>query len=179
MIKQGDIITNLRTGQRMIFLKTWAETNGTQLQIECFSPVTTLKEPEHIHPFQENRFRLIAGQLSFKINGKEQIAYDGDVVSIPKNVPHHFWNSGSTEAHYIQEFYPALKIDQLFQSFFALARDGRLNKAGIPNIFCTSVIMLAHEKEIRLVKPAWPIQRFVFRIFAPFGRLFGYKKEYS
>ena len=179
MIKQRDSITNARTGQRMIFLQTWAETNGTQLQIECFSPVTPLKEPEHIHPFQENRFKIIKGELCFCINGKEQIVYAGDSISIPKNVPHHFRNSGNTQAHYIQEFYPALRIDRLFETFFALARDGKLNRKGAPNIFCTSLIMLAHEKEIRLAKPAWIFQKAVFTLLAPVGKLLGYKDEYN
>jgi len=117
MIKQGDSISNARTGQQMIFLQTWAETNGTRLQIECCSPVTTVREPEHIHPYQENRFRIIKGELCFRINGKEQTAYAGESVSIPRNVPHHFWNPGSSDAHYIQEFYPALRIDRLFETF--------------------------------------------------------------
>jgi quercetin dioxygenase-like cupin family protein len=179
MIKQGDSITNARTGQRMIFLQTWAETNGTQLQIECFSPLTHLREPAHIHPNQENRFKILKGELSFLINGKQQIASAGDSVSIPKNVPHHFWNSGSMEAHYIQEFYPALKIDRLFETFFALARDGKLSRKGAPNFFRTSVIMLAHEKEIRLARPAWIFQKAIFSLLAPVGRLLGYKNEYN
>ena len=149
MIKQGDSITNARTGQRMIFLQTWAETNGIQLQIECFSPVTSLKEPEHLHPFQENRFRIMGGELSFRINGKEQTAHAGDTVSIPKNVAHHFWNSGNSEAHYIQEFYPALRIDSLFETFFALARDGKLN------------------------------QKAVFTLLSPVSKLLGYSREYK
>ena len=179
MIKQGDSITNVRTGQQMIFLQTWAETNGTQLQIECFSPVTTVREPEHIHPYQENRFMIIRGELCFRINGKEQIAHAGDSVSIPRNVPHHFWNPGNTEAHYIQEFYPALRIDRLFETFFALARDGKLNQHGAPNMFRASLIMLAHQKEIRLAKPVWSIQKIFFTLLAPIGKLLGYKSEYN
>lgn len=178
MIQKGDTIVNARTGQRMTFLKTWAETNGTQLQIECYSPVTTAREHEHIHPYQENRVHVLEGELWFCINGKDRVVLPGETVSIPKNVPHYFWNPGSQEAHYIQEFYPALKIDSLFQTFFALARDGKLNKKGTPNIFRTALIMLAHEKEIRLVKPAWVIQKTVFRILAPFGKALGYKSKY-
>jgi len=179
MMQKGDKIENARTGQRMIFLKTWAETNGALLQIECFSPVTLAREPEHIHPYQENRFRILSGELTFSINGKERKAYAGEIVSILKNTPHHFWNSGKTEAHYIQEFFPALKIDGVFETFFALARDGKLNRSGTPNIFRTSLIMLAHKREIRLVKPAWVIQKMVFRFFAPIGKLLGYKSQYK
>jgi quercetin dioxygenase-like cupin family protein len=179
MIQQGDRIENRRTGQRMIFLKTWAETNGTQLQIECYSPPTAAREPEHIHPYQENRFQLLSGELRFCINGKEQTALAGDIVSVPKNVPHHFWNPGTVEAHYIQEFFPALRIDTLFETFFALARDGKLNKKGAPNIFRAALIMLAHQKEIRLYKPNWNIQKLVFTVLAPVGKLLGYKAEYK
>ena len=125
----------------MIFLKTWLETNSTHLQIECASPVTKAGEHLHMHPFQENRFQIISGELSFQINGKIQKVQKGDIVSIPKNIPHEFWNDGDVEAVYIQEFFPALKIDQLFETFFALAREGKLNKKGKPNIFRTSLIM--------------------------------------
>ena len=178
MIQKGDKIENTRTGQRMIFLKTWAETNGTQVQIECFSPVTSAREPEHVHPYQENRFHVLSGELWFCVDGKDRVVYPGETISIPKNTPHYFWNSGTEEAHYIQEFFPALKIDTLFETFFALSRDGRLNKNGAPNIFRTSLIMLEHEKEIRLTKPSWRIQRTVFVFFATIGKILGYKSHY-
>lgn len=179
MIKQGDKIENARTGQRMIFLKTWVETNGTQLQIECFSPVTDARELEHIHPYQENRFHVLSGELSFSIDGKEKVIYPGETLSIPKNTPHFFWNSGTDEAHYIQEFFPALKIDSLFETFFALARDKKLNKNGSPNIFLASLIMLKHERELRLSRPAWILQKIVFTLFVPIGMLLGYKSQYK
>ena len=35
MIKIGDLIINARTGQKMIFLETWAETKGTQLKLNA------------------------------------------------------------------------------------------------------------------------------------------------
>ena len=56
MAKQGEKITNSRTGQIMIFIKTGHETNGELLEIECFSPPSKAREPEHIHPYQENNF---------------------------------------------------------------------------------------------------------------------------
>ncbi len=179
MIQQGDTIENKRTGQRMTFLQTWKETNGTQLQIECFSPQSTTREPEHYHPYQENRFKIISGKLCFKINGKELIAVKDDVISIPKNVPHHFWNPEPATAHYIQEFFPALQIDVLFETFFALSRDKKLNKNGSPNIFRAALIMLRHEKEIRLAKPGWFIQKMFFRVLARMGRLLGYSSSYQ
>jgi len=179
MIKQGDTIINVRTWQKMTFLKTWLETNGTQLQIECVSPVGQTREHLHIHPFQENKFQMISGELNFQIDGKIKKTNKGDIISIPKNVPHEFWNDGTEEAVYIQEFFPALKIDQLFETFFALARDGKLSKNGKPNIFRSALIMLHFENELRLAKPNWTLQKLVFKILAPIGYLLGYTALYE
>ena len=175
MIKKGDTIVNVRTGQKMTFLETWAETNGTQLKIDCVSPVTSAREKLHYHPYQENRFTITSGQLLFTIDDKEQIAFEGETISIPKNVPHRFYNSGRTDAHYIQEFFPALKIDSLFESFFVLAREGKLSKSGNPNMFRTALILLHFSKEIRIAHPNWMFQKIIFKLLAPIARLMGYR----
>jgi mannose-6-phosphate isomerase-like protein (cupin superfamily) len=179
MISKGDTIVNVRTGQKMTFLETWAETNGTQLKIDCVSPVTPEREKLHYHPYQENRFTVTQGQLLFNIDGKEQLATLGDIISIPKNIPHSFYNSGHAEAHYIQEFFPALKIDRLFETFFVLAKDGKLNKGGAPNILRAALILLNFNKEIRLAQPNWKLQKAVFKLLAPMARLMGYKEFYE
>ena len=179
MIKKGDTIVNIRTGQKMTFLETWAETNGTQLKIDCVSPANSEREKSHFHPYQENRFTILEGNLHFTINGKEQFAEVGDIISIPKNTPHSFYNSSDADAHYIQEFFPALKIDSLFETFFVLARDGKLNKGGTPNMFRTALILLNFEKEIRLAQPNWKLQKAVFKLLAPIARLMGYKAVYE
>jgi len=178
MIRKGDQIENRRTGQKMIFLQTGKETNGDLLEIECYSPPTETREPEHIHPIQKNIFKIISGEVSFNINGNVQKYLAGEEISIMPGVPHHFWNSGTSVAHYLQEFRPALTIDQLFQTFFALARDGKLSKSGTPNIFRTALIMLEHEKELRVIKPSWGVQKLIYTLFAPIGRILGFKKYY-
>lgn len=179
MIKQGDKITNARTGQVMVFLKTGAETNGEILQIECFSPPTAAKEPEHIHPLQESKFKILSGALTFSIAGKETIVRAGQSVTIPANVPHFFWNSGDSTAHYIQEFRPALGIDGFFETFFALSRDGKLNDKGIPNLLHGSIIMLKYKNEIRVTKPPWLLQYLTYIVLAPIGRFLGYRADYQ
>ena len=178
MAKKGDKITNSRTGQIMIFLKTGQDTNGELLEIECFSPQSKTKEPEHIHPQQENIFRILSGSCVFSVDGKEQVVGPGETISIPPNMKHHFWNSDNATAHYLQEFRPALHIDGFFETFFALSRDGKLNEDGIPNLLSGSVIMLKHKNEIRVTNPPWALQLLTYYILAPIGWLFGYRSDY-
>ena len=178
MVKQGDRITNARTGQVMVFLKTGAETNGELLEIECFSPKSSIKEPEHVHPLQENSFKMISGSCMFSVNGKEQFVGPGESIRIPPKTKHHFWNPDDREAHYLQEFRPALHIDEFFDTFFALSRDGRLNEKGIPNLFHGALIMLRHRNEIRVANPPWAIQFLAYLLLAPAGVLMGYRADY-
>jgi quercetin dioxygenase-like cupin family protein len=137
--KQGEKIINARTSQVMVFLKTAAETNGQLLEIDCISPPSDTRGPQHIHPFQQNNFGILAGECTFRINGKEQTAYAGDTVSIAPNVKHYFWNPGKVDARYIQEFRPALTPIRIgadfFNTFFVLSRDGKLNEQEIPSFF--------------------------------------------
>jgi len=67
--------------------------------------------------------------------------------------------------------------DRLFETFFALPRDGKLSQKGIPNIFRASLIMLAHEKEIRMAKPGRIFQKVFFTLLAPVSKLSGYRGE--
>ena len=78
-----------------------------------------------------------------------------------------------------KSFFAALKIDSLFETFFALARDGKLHKNGTPNILRTALILLNFEKEIRLAQPNWKLQKVVFVLLAPIARLMGYKAVYK
>jgi quercetin dioxygenase-like cupin family protein len=179
MANPPEEITSARTGQKMIFRKTGNETNGHLLEIECFSPPSNYKEPEHIHPFQENIFELISGTVHFWVNGSQHTITAGETITIPKGIPHYFWNEGNMEAHYIQKFSPSLHIDQFFRTYFALTRENKVNKKGLPNLFLISIISLNHQNEIRLIKPPWAIQKFLFSLLAPIGKLMGYKAVYK
>jgi hypothetical protein len=75
----------------------------------------------------------------------------------------------------MQSFKPALHIDDFFRTFFALARNNKLNKNGLPNIFLISMISLRHKNEIRLVNPPWILQKLIFCMLAPIGKILGYK----
>ena len=178
MAKQGDKITNARTGQRMIFLMTGKESNGQRLEMESYNPKSDLREPMHIHPRQESNAKVISGQLHFIVNGKEQIIGPGESIHIPAGAPHCFWNEDDTEAHSIQFFTPALHIDEFFESYFAMANDGKLDDKGMPPFLQLPLMGLKHKDEIRVTNPPWPVQLLSYWILAPISFLMGYRDSY-
>ncbi|MCZ7554728.1 MAG: hypothetical protein M5U05_19495 [Anaerolineales bacterium] len=78
-------------------------------------------------------------------------------------------------AHAIQEFRPALKIEDFFDTYFALARAGKLNEEGLPNLLHMAVIMREYDREIRAVHPPRLVQQMLMWSLAPIGRLLGYR----
>lgn len=179
MAKQGDRITNVRTGQKMIFRQTGKETNGKLLVIESFNPKSDMREPIHVHPKQESSAMVISGKLHFLINGKEQIVEPGGEVIIPAGIQHCFWNEDDIEAHSIQQFSPAFHIDEFFESFFALANDGNLSDKGMPPFLQLPLMGLKHRDEIRVISPPWAVQLLTYWILAPLSFFLGYRANYS
>lgn len=164
-------IHNPLSGQTMKFLVDEPDL----LRLECVSPPSPRREPEHIHPLQTNRFILEKGTLTFVIEGREKIASPGETVSVPPGLPHHFFNGGTEDAVYLQEFEPGLKIGLFFQTFFQLVRLGKVDDQGMPNLLQALVLTDAYWNELRLTRPPFWIQRVAATLLAPVGRWAGYR----
>src|SRR5215217_2756022 len=178
MAKAGDEIFNPRTGQRMIFLQTGKETNGELVRIDSYNLPTGVAEPEHVHPFQQSGAEVVSGALRFRIDGEERLVKAGESITIPANTLHFFWNDGEQEAHAVQWFRPALKIDRFFESFLGLAQAGKLDEKGLPSLWQLAVMVPQFGDEIRLTSPPWVVQKSVFGALAPVGRMLGHRPEY-
>ena len=65
-----------------------AEDNGGQLVRFTWRSVPGGVITEHIHPHQEERFTILAGEAHFTLNGQEHVAGPGETVVVPAGVPH-------------------------------------------------------------------------------------------
>ena len=170
-------IANPRTGQRMHFLLTAADTDGALLRIETHNPPNAIAEPMHVHPRQETRAEVVSGTLHFVVDGRERRLAEGDTITIPAGVPHRFWNDGDTEAVAIQEARPALRLAEFFETYFQLAADGDMDEHGRPSLLRSAVLGPEFADEIRLVTPPWPLQRIAYTLLAPIAWLRGYRHQ--
>lgn len=167
-------IRNPRTGQRMRFLLTAAETNGELVRIETVNPPTGVFEPVHVHPHQESRTQVVSGTLRFVVDGAERRLGPGEAITIPADRPHHFVNDGTDDAVAIQEFLPALRTAEFFKTYFGMAERGELDENGRPSLLRSALLGPAFSEEIRLVSPPWPLQRIAYALLAPVARMRGY-----
>jgi quercetin dioxygenase-like cupin family protein len=165
-------IHNPRTGQRMRFLDS-DEPPGALLRIETVNPPTATAEPEHVHPRQESRARVVSGTLCFSLAGRERRLGPGEAITIPAGRPHFFLNDGAEDAVAIQEFRPALRTAELFTTLFALAEQGKIDARGMPSLLTLACLGPQFKEEIRATSPPWPLQRVAFFLLGPLARLRG------
>jgi quercetin dioxygenase-like cupin family protein len=166
-------IHNPRTGQRMRFLRTTADTDGALLRIESVNPPTGIAEPEHTHPQQESRAEVISGTLRFVVHDEERRLGPGEAITIPAGTPHYFVNDGEQDAVSIQEFRPALRTAEFFRTLFDLAERGKLDERGMPSLLTLARLGPEFADEIRATSPPWWVQRVAFVLLAPTARLRG------
>jgi quercetin dioxygenase-like cupin family protein len=182
MAHRGETIENPLTGERITFLKTTADTNGRSFEFEFVAP-PGWSVPEHIHPHQQERTEMVSGELSGRVAGEEFRLLPGEVRVVPSGVVHAWRNpSEEEEIRFSVEFSPALKMESDFETAWALARDGKATKAGLPkNPLQLVVFANEHKDEVFLTRPPIPVQKSLFAILgllAPVGRLLGYGATY-
>ncbi len=81
----------------------------------------------HAHPRQEERFVLASGRLRIKTAKREWIAQAGEDIVIPRGAGHTWGNPFEEPAHVVIELRPTLRAETYFETYFGLARDGRVN----------------------------------------------------
>jgi quercetin dioxygenase-like cupin family protein len=178
VIRAGDTIENPVTGERIVFRRTARDTGGEAVVIEAYVKPGGFVAAAHVHPSQEERFEVLSGTVGFRLEREKLVAGPGQRITVPAGTPHTFWNAGDEEAHFVCEVRPALQFEQLLETMFALAADGRTNRKGMPNPLRLAVIARHHFDDVRLPFPPAFLQRLGLALGAPLGRVLGYEATY-
>jgi quercetin dioxygenase-like cupin family protein len=179
MIRSGTVLDNPVTGERLIFRKCAAESGGELVVVECIVQPAGAVAAAHVHPRQEERFEVLRGTLGVRLGRQQQTAGPGERLTVPAGTVHRFWNAGDGEVHFVCEIRPAGQFEQLVETMFGLASDGRTNRKGMPNPLRLAVIARHHFEDLRLpYVPAW-MQRAALGVGAPLGRLCGFTPTYE
>jgi quercetin dioxygenase-like cupin family protein len=172
----GDILENPVTGERVVITETALSTNGATLIAELFIKPHGSVAGEHIHSKQEETFEVTKGTIRFRLAGKEADAHAGDVVVIPAGTLHSWWNAGDEESVTYVSFRPALKSETFFETFFGLARDGKVDAHGRPHPLQAAILSSAYKDEIQF-PTSLPV-RMLLTLLLPFAWLLGYRASY-
>lgn len=71
--------------------------------------------PVHIHPTQDEFILVQEGELALKLDGQWSTAKAGDLVRMPRGVPHGYFNKSDKPARALFWVSPAGKLPDLFR----------------------------------------------------------------
>ena len=71
------------------FLSTGEETGGAFSLIHCYFR-KGFTPPPHYHKLEDESFYILEGEMDFHVGDKKIKAGPGELIVMPKNVPHHF-----------------------------------------------------------------------------------------
>lgn len=77
--------------------------------------------PVHVHPNQEEFILVQEGELDLKLDGKWMKAKAGDLVRMPRGIPHGYFNKSDRPARALFWVSPARMLEQLFDKLHNVA----------------------------------------------------------
>jgi oxalate decarboxylase/phosphoglucose isomerase-like protein (cupin superfamily) len=77
--------------------------------------------PVHVHPTQDEFILVQEGELDLKLDGKWMKAKAGDLVRMPRGIPHGYFNKSDRPARALFWVSPAGKLEKLFENLHNVA----------------------------------------------------------
>jgi quercetin dioxygenase-like cupin family protein len=173
------IRTGQTTGEVLIFRKTSRDTGGELVLVETILRPGATVAAAHSHPHQSESFQVLEGRVGFKVGRDKVELGSGEGVTVLPRTAHKFWNAGEGTARFTCEIRPAGAFEQLIETMFGLAADGKTSKKGMPNPLRLAVIARHHFDDVRLPLIPHALQRATLALGAPLGKAFGYREAYE
>lgn len=179
MARAGDTIENPRSGERIRFQVTGAESDGAYFSGRIVLAGHGAGPPEHVHPVIEERFRIVSGRLTARVAGARRVCGPGEEILVPPGTPHRWWNESDEPVVLDFHVSPALPLDRFLENVFALAQLGLTDRKGVPGPLRMSRILRRHWNVLYLARPPLLVQKAVMAVFAAVAWLLRYPSEYA
>ena len=76
--------------------------------------------PPHIHPTQDEFIYMLEGRLDLVLDGQESHALSGDLIRLPRNVPHGLFNKSDTPVKCLFWVAPTGRLYDLFWAIHSM-----------------------------------------------------------
>lgn len=179
MAYKGKIINNKKTGQQISFIQTSDDTGGELLEMESLFQPNSKEPVPHYHPFQEEFFTVLEGELCVRINNGIKILTQGDILRIKKNQVHSMWNSSSNTTRINWKVMPALDTEYFLENGIGIANEKKTDEKGMPGLLQIALLANRFSHVYRVAKPSYAIQKILFTLLTPFSYLAGYRSCYK
>jgi mannose-6-phosphate isomerase-like protein (cupin superfamily) len=135
---------------------------------------------EHVHPHQEERFIVLAGEARFTLDGQECMARAGEIMVVPAGVRHSEGNPGPGEIMAVVELRPAQWTKEFHEAVAGLVADGRTTRRGAPkNPLQLGATFWHFRHESRVTSPPIGIQNVMLLPLWALAKIFRVRPYYD
>lgn len=162
------------TGDKLEYL----DVSGETFRVKQVRMPGKFSLESHYHAIQTEAFEVLSGRARYIANGQEGTLKAGERVSFPPGTPHvNPWNDGDEELHIIQSMSPALDFAVVHRTLIVGAGRGYVRPDGRTKLLPMCVLL--HQAQSKTYSSNLPegLQRLLFTLLAPVGRLLGYRYD--
>jgi quercetin dioxygenase-like cupin family protein len=177
-IQVGEVWENPATRERATILELPYDNPDGRATAELTALVGAKVVGEHRHPAIVERFTVLDGELTLKLDGRTSVLREGESAEVPAGMWHDWWNAGDRDARARVEVEPGERFAHMIETLFGLARLGHVNSKGMPHPLQLALFAQEFSDVLVLRKPPVAVQRVVFGALAPVARWRGYRATY-
>jgi quercetin dioxygenase-like cupin family protein len=179
MTTAGDVFENPSTRETGIILVGGDDTDGRYLHSEVRVRPGGAVSVAHSHPSIRERFEVVEGLLTLRIDGQEHRLAPGERRTIEPGQVHHYRNAETTDCVFRCEVWPAARFEAMIITLFCLAGEGATNADGVPSLLQMAVILHEFDDTMRVAGPPRWLQRLLLPPLARVGRARGLRPTYE
>jgi len=177
-IEVGEVWENPVTRERATILeRPWDNPEG-RATAELTALVGARVVGEHHHPALVERFTVLEGELTVKLDGQVSVLRAGETAVVEAGVWHDWWNASDRDTRVRVEVTPGERFVYMIETLFGLARLGYCDRKGMPYPLQLSLTAPEFGDVVVFRSPPLAVQRAVFGALAPIARLRGYRATY-
>jgi len=178
MSRRGQVFENPVTGERVVVLTDPEVHPEKALVAHLFVRPGGRVAVAHRHPTLVERFHVVGGKVGFLIGEEKHLLGPGESAEVPAGTLHDWWQVGEEEAEVVVEVVPGDRFVEMVATFFGLARDGKSDRKGVPRPLQLAVSATAYRDVMIVASPPPAVQRVLFGVLAPLGRMLGRRPYY-
>ena len=127
--------------------------------------------PAHLHPRQEERWRVLSGSVRFTLGREERVIVPGDgEMLVRPGTRHALASVGSEDAHLRCHVHPARDLQAFLEDSAAAAREGLFMRGGVPKSLrgarWAASFLKRHRDDVVMSFPPRPVQSLMVSLFA-------------
>jgi mannose-6-phosphate isomerase-like protein (cupin superfamily) len=147
---------------------------GDVLRVEIWTDPGGGVLAEHVHPKLEERYEILEGEVTFRLDRKPRRAGPGERLVVPPGVRHSFENTGQGIAHLVVEADPALQLRESIEDGVKLTQTQTFTASGKPRglraLAEAAALARRYRETVILTSPPPAVQRVLFPLLALFAR---------